>query len=93
MTKSRDKRVIEHWLRLYNRLIGSTFKVVDWPDEDSTKKNIDAMCSDDDGKTLAVEHTLIHLSRVPKKTTRASYKRRGRWRTIQISFSGAMLSR
>ena len=59
MINKRDKRVIDHWLRLYNRLTGSTFQVVDWPDDDSTRKNIDAMCGDEDGRTLAVEHTLI----------------------------------
>jgi len=59
MTNKWDKHVIAHWLRLYNRLTGSTFQVVDWPDDNSTKKNIDAMCGDKNGRTLAVEHTLI----------------------------------
>jgi hypothetical protein len=51
--------VIECWLRLYNRLSGSSFQVEDWPDTDSSKKNIDAMCRDEAGRALAVEHTLI----------------------------------
>lgn len=59
MASNHDKDVIEHWLRLYNRLTGSTFRVEDWPDRDSSKKNIDAICGDDDGHTLAIEHTLI----------------------------------
>jgi len=59
MNDGSDKDVIEHWLRLYNRLTGSSFQVRDWPDKDSSKKNIDAMCGDDDGRTLAIEHTLI----------------------------------
>jgi hypothetical protein len=59
MKNQRDKAVIEHWLRLYNRLTDSSFAVVDWPDSDSSKKNIDAMCRDRNGHTLAIEHTLI----------------------------------
>jgi len=59
MITKRDKRVIECWLRLYNRLTSSTFTVVDWPDKDSSKKNIDAICRDGRGISLAVEHTLI----------------------------------
>ena len=59
MRNTRDKTIIEHWLRLYNRLSGTSFKVEVWPDDDSSKKNIDAMCRDDAGCTLAIEHTLI----------------------------------
>jgi hypothetical protein len=59
MKNQRDKDVIEHWLRLYNRLTDASFVVVDWPDSDSSKKNIDAMCRDCNGHTLAIEHTLI----------------------------------
>lgn len=59
MKNQRDKDVIDYWLRLYNRLTGASFKVEDWPDKDSSKKNIDAMCRDNGGRTLAIEHTLI----------------------------------
>jgi len=59
MKNQRDKNVIEHWLRLYNWLTDASFVVVDWPDSDSSKKNIDAMCRDQDSHTLAIEHTLI----------------------------------
>jgi hypothetical protein len=59
MKNQRDKDVIEHWLRLYNWLTDSSFAVVYWPDSDSSKKNIDAMCRDHNGRTLAIEHTLI----------------------------------
>ncbi len=59
MSNRRDKYVIENWLRLYNRLCGSTFVVEGWPDEDSTKKNVDAICHSSGGRTLAIEHTLI----------------------------------
>jgi hypothetical protein len=59
MKHRRDKDVVEYWLRLYNRLTGTSFKVEDRPDNDSSKKNIDAMCRDNYGHTLAIEHTLI----------------------------------
>jgi len=54
-----DKDVIGYWLTLYNRLSGSTYRIADWPDKDSSKKNVDATCVDDGGRTLAIEHTLI----------------------------------
>src|SRR5258708_20361720 len=59
MKNQRDKSVIEHWLRLYDRLTGASYVVEQWPDDESSKKNIDAMCCDLNGRTLAVEHTLI----------------------------------
>src|SRR5229473_5472968 len=59
MKHRRDRDVVEYWLRLYNRLTGASFEVEDRPDKDSSKKNIDAMCRDNDGRTLAIEHTLI----------------------------------
>jgi hypothetical protein len=59
MKSHRDKNVIEYWLRLYNRLTGASFEVKDWPDKDSSKENIDAICRDNDEHTLAIEHTLI----------------------------------
>lgn len=54
-----DKDIIRHWLRLHNRLKGETYQVESWPDEDSSKKNVDALCRDTEGRTLAIEHTLI----------------------------------
>lgn len=59
MRTPRDKRVIEHWLRLYNRLTGASYRVTAWPDTDSTRENVDAVCTDDRGHLLALEHTLI----------------------------------
>jgi hypothetical protein len=59
MRTSRDKHVIEQWLRLYNRLTGSTYRAATWPDTDSSQKNIDALCKDACGHELALEHTLI----------------------------------
>ena len=54
-----DKAVIEHWIKLYNRLTGSTYRIADWPDKDSSKKNVDATCVDDASRRLAIEHALI----------------------------------
>jgi hypothetical protein len=59
MVAYNDKDRIGFWLRLYNRLEGETYAVESWPDDDSSKKNIDALCRNGDGRTLAVEHTLI----------------------------------
>lgn len=54
-----DKDRIGFWLRLYNRRIGGSYVVESWPDDDSSKKNIDALCRNAEGGTLALEHTLI----------------------------------
>jgi hypothetical protein len=54
-----DKDRIGFWLRLYNRRVGGSYVVESWPDDDSSKKNIDALCRDGAGRTLALEHTLI----------------------------------
>lgn len=54
-----DKDVVNYWLRLHNRLTGGTYQVESWPDDDTSKKNVDALCRDTAGRTLAVEHTLI----------------------------------
>lgn len=54
-----DKDRIAFWLRLYNRNTGGTYSVESWPDDDSSKKNIDALCRDAGGRSLAIEHTLI----------------------------------
>jgi hypothetical protein len=50
-----DKDVVNYWLRLHNRLMGGTYQVESWPDDDSSKKNVDAHCRDAAGRTLAVE--------------------------------------
>jgi hypothetical protein len=59
MRTLRDKHVIEHWLRLYNRLTASSYRVTSWPDADSSQQNVDALCTDENGCELAIEHTLI----------------------------------
>lgn len=69
MPKAHDKYVIECWLQLYSRIFGTAYAVVDWPDSDSSKKNIDAICRDDTAKVLAVEHTLIQPFEGEKRDT------------------------
>lgn len=59
MKNQRDKAVIEYWLRLYDQLNDFSYRVVEWPDDDSSRENIDALCVDDRAHTLAIEHTLI----------------------------------
>ena len=54
-----DKDVIHHWLRPHNQLKSETYQVESWPDDDSSKKNVDALCRDAEGRILAIEHTLI----------------------------------
>jgi hypothetical protein len=55
-----DKDVIAGWLRLYNLLNGAKFSVTKWPDQlNRATKDIDALCEDDSGNQLAIEHTLI----------------------------------
>jgi hypothetical protein len=63
---SRDKYVIDCWLKLYNRLNGTTYKVIDWPDKDSSKAAIDAICQDEHGEKIGIEHTLIQPFEVEK---------------------------
>jgi hypothetical protein len=46
-------------LKLYNRLFDRDYRVVSWPDELSSAKEIDALCRDDDVGELAIEHTRI----------------------------------
>ena len=69
MVAYNDKDRIGFWLRLYNRLEGETYTVESWPDDDSSKKNIDALCRNGDGRTLAVEHTLIEPYAGNKRTS------------------------
>jgi hypothetical protein len=62
-----DKDVIELWLRLYNWLMGYSYVVDDWPDNDSSKPNIDALCRDSKGRTIALEHTLLQPFEIEKQ--------------------------
>src|SRR6266851_5365280 len=68
MTNTKDKDVIEGWLRLYNCELGTSFQVVDWPDlRNPTKKEIDAVCEDPSGNWLAIEHTRIEAFKGEKE--------------------------
>jgi hypothetical protein len=59
MKAKRDKVIIERFLQEYNDERGTSYKVVDWPDEgDRTGKVIDALAADG-AATLAIEHTLL----------------------------------
>ncbi len=56
----RDKTLIEEFLRGYNQYFGTTFRVMKRPDElERQKQAVDCIAQNDDGETLAVEHTLI----------------------------------
>lgn len=55
-----QKDLITGWLKLYNLLNGTSYTVINWPDEKERRcKDIDALCQDSSGSRLAVEHTLI----------------------------------
>ena len=72
-----DKDRIGFWVRLYNRLQGETYTVESWPDDDSSKKNIDAICRNAVGHTLALEHTLIEPFAGDKADADPSFKTLG----------------
>lgn len=55
MKTYKEKDRIGFWLRLYNRLEEETYSVESWPDDDSSKPNIDALCRNAASQTLAVE--------------------------------------
>lgn len=55
-----QKDLITGWLKLYNLLNGTSYSVIEWPDETERRlQDIDALCQDSSGNRLAVEHTLI----------------------------------
>ena len=56
-----SQQVIEHWIRLYNRLIGASYRVASWPCVDSSETNVDALCRDSGGHLIALEHTRIQI--------------------------------
>jgi hypothetical protein len=64
-----DKYVLERWLQLYNRLSQTSYTVESWPDDDSSKEQIDAVCIDGSAEKLAIEHTLIQSFVGEKKDT------------------------
>jgi hypothetical protein len=56
-----SQQVIEHWIRLYNCLIGASYRVASWPCADSPETSVDAVCTDSGGRFLALEHTLVGI--------------------------------
>jgi hypothetical protein len=56
-----SQQVIEHWIRLYNRLIGASYRIASWPRVDPSQTNVDAVCTDNHGRLIALEHTRIGI--------------------------------
>ena len=55
-----DKQLISYFLAGYNRITGQEFAVYAWPDEtERHRPAIDAIARNAEGRTLAIEHTLI----------------------------------
>jgi hypothetical protein len=55
-----DKQLIELFLVGYNRVTGDGYAVSEWPDEmESTRPAVDAIAADAQGRTIAIEHTLV----------------------------------
>src|SRR5579864_8110027 len=56
----RDQQLVLHFLSAFNRHHGTSFRVVRRPDEENRQTPaVEAVAADDDGTTLAFEHTLI----------------------------------
>jgi hypothetical protein len=56
-----SQQVIEHWIRLYNRLTGASYRVSSWPSADSSESSVDAVCTDRGGCLIALEHTQVGI--------------------------------
>jgi hypothetical protein len=56
-----SQQVVEHWIRLYNRLIGASYRVAAWPCADSSETSVYAVCTDNGGHLIALEHTLVGI--------------------------------
>jgi hypothetical protein len=66
MPSEREKTVIQVFLRRYNAKFGRTYRIIGWPEEIEREKRlagpgetIDALAVDSNGRTLALEHTII----------------------------------
>jgi hypothetical protein len=56
----RDQQLVSHFLSAFNQHHGTSFRVVRWPDEENRQTPaVEAVAADDEGTTLAFEHTLI----------------------------------
>ena len=62
-----SQQVIEHWIRLYNRLTGASYRIASWPCVGPSQTNVDAVCSDSHGRLIALEHTRIGIE--PRETS------------------------
>jgi hypothetical protein len=56
-----SRQVVEHWIRLYNRLIGASYRVACSPCAHSSETSIDAVYTDGGGHVIALEHTLVGI--------------------------------
>jgi hypothetical protein len=54
-----SQQVIEHWIRLYNRLIGTSYHIASWPCADLPETSVDAFCTDNGGHLIALEHARV----------------------------------
>lgn len=56
----RDQKLVSEFLSAYGRDSTTSFKVVRWPDDENRQTPaIEAVASDQQGHTIAIEHTLI----------------------------------
>jgi len=56
----RDQDIVDEFLAGYNAHFGSTFRIIERPDEVQRQKQaVDALALDAVGQTLAIEHTLV----------------------------------
>jgi hypothetical protein len=56
----RDQRVVEHFLTGYNFYHRTSFGVIAWPDQTNRETEaVEAVAADEQGITMALEHTLI----------------------------------
>lgn len=56
----RDQQLVSYFLRAFNHQYGTSYKVVRWPDaENRQTPAVEAVAYDDNGETIAIEHTLI----------------------------------
>jgi hypothetical protein len=56
-----SQQVIEHWIRLYNCLIGASYRVASWSCADSPETSVAAACTDSGGHLLALELTFVGI--------------------------------
>jgi len=56
----RDQQLVSYFLSALNSQYGASFRIVRWPDEDNRQTPaVEAVASDANSETIAIEHTLI----------------------------------